>query len=141
MNTKLITGGLEEIALFQAHYESLLAACDAHGTMVLQERLIEEHEPENGQDPIYRFGRGMREYVFPRQDAALAEDDSTPAGHVWEHGLRRESQRFAIDETLVEGRLRIEYEDAGRIPSLAICDVLGDSRLPNEIIRKIEEIF
>ena len=39
-----------------------------------------------------------------------------------------------------DGRIKIEYEDAGNRPILQINDVLGDSKIPEGLAKLIEEI-
>lgn len=135
MKTKTITGTFEETAEYQNKYESLISICDAEGTMVSQDRLLEKDE---GIAPYRFFRRGTRDYVFPKQKVSLLDDKSRVIDPSAGYGLKTEEQTFNFDETSVDGRIKIEYEDAGNRPILQVSDVLGNSKIPKGIAKIID---
>lgn len=141
------SGSFEQTAEFQQMYAQLLCECDKWGTMVMQDRFL-----ENDKDiaPHRFFRKGTMEYIFPPQKVSLQSDTSkviTPqSGYpgfpdTAGYGLRTEVQRYNIDESKVKGRLRIEYQDAENRPELSVTEVLGDSELPQEVRKTLEDLF
>jgi hypothetical protein len=138
MDAKEAIGIFEETAEFQSKYKSLLSACDAEGVMIFQDRLLEEDKDIS---PYHFFRKGTREYVFPRQRVSLTEDNSSIVDSNTEYGLRTEKQAFNFDQDLVEGRIMIEYEDAGNRPILKVIDVLGGSKIPEAVGKTLDDVF
>lgn len=141
------SGTFEQTAEFQQMYQHLLSICDEQGTMVAQDRAL-----ENDKDiaPYRFFRQGTRDYVFPQQLGSIQSDTSeiiTPQegypGHpdTAGYGLRTEVQSFAYDESKVKGRLRIEYHDAGNNPEFKVTDLLEDSELPEKVRETLEDLF
>ena len=138
MDVKRAIGTFEETAIYQGKYKFLLSVCDAEGTMVLQDRLLER---DKDIAPYRFFRKGTREYVFPRQDAFLTEDKSRVIDPSSGYGLRTEKQTFDFNQDLVEGRIRIEYGDSGNRPVLKVSDVAGDSKIPEAVGKTLDDIF
>ena len=138
MDTKEAIGTFEQTAEYQRKYESLLAVCGTEGTMVLQDRLLERDQDIA---PCRFFRRGTREYIFPQQEVSLAEDRSRVIDSSSGYGLRTEEQTFNFDQDLVEGRIRIEYNDSDNRPVLKVCDVKGDSKIPKTVKKTLDDIF
>ena len=138
MDAKESIGTFEETATYQGKYESLLSVCDAEGAMVLQDRLLERDQDIA---PYRFFRRGTREYVFPQQETSLAEDKSRVTDPSSGYGLRTEEQTFNFNQDLVEGRIKIEYDDSGNRPVLKVSDVLGDSKIPEAVGKTLDDIF
>ena len=137
MEKRGLTGTFEETAHFQEIYQSLLAVCDQEGTLVLQDL----HKHRDMDDSQTFFRRGTREYIFPPQHVSAREDGSwiTNVNHGrYGSGIK---QMFNFDETAVNGRIRIEYEDASRRPKLTVSDLLGNSELPRNVGKTLDEIF
>ena len=138
MDVKEVVGTFEETAQYQRKYESLLAVCDAEGTIVLQDRLLERDQDIA---PYRFFRKGTREYVFPQQETSLAEDKSHVIDPSSGYGLRTEEQTFNFNQDLVEGKIRIEYDDSGNRPLLKVSDVNRDSKIPEAVRKTLEDIF
>jgi hypothetical protein len=138
METKEAIGTFEQTAEYQRKYESLLSVCDAEGTMILQDRLLER---DQNIAPNRFFRKGTREYVFPQQDVSLVEDKSHVVDSSPKYGLRTEEQTFDFNQDLVEGRIRIEYDDSNNTPVFRVVDVLGDSKIPEAVRKTLDDIF
>ena len=138
MDTKQTSGTFEETATFQRKYISFLSVCDAEGTMVLQNRVVEK---DKDIAPHRFFRRGTREYVFPQQQVSLDRDNSRVIDPCPQYGLRTEEQTFNFNQDSVEGRIRIEYGDADNRPRFKVIDVLGDSKIPEAVQRTLEDLF
>jgi len=138
MDAKVVSGTFKETRLYQAKYKSLLDACDAHGTMVFQDRLLEK---DRDISPYRFFRRGTREYVFPPQEVTLAQDNSKVIDPSVGYELKTEDQTFEYDQSTIEGRIRIEYDDAGNRPELRVVDMKGDSVIPKAVGKTLEDIF
>ena len=106
--------------------------------MILQDRVL---EIDKDTVPYQFFRKGTREYVFPRQDATLENDESRVIDPNPDYRLDAQKQTFRFDESKVKARIRIEYEDSKNRPTLEIVDVLGDSKLPKKVQRTIDNIF
>ena len=138
MDTKKAIGTFEETAEFQRKYESLLSVCDTEGTMIFQDRLLEK---DRDIAPYCFFRKGTREYVFPQQDVFLAEDKSHIIDPNPEYTLKTEEQTFSFDQNLVEGRIRVEYEDSDNRPVFKVTDVLGNSKIPEVVSKTLDDVF
>jgi len=137
-----ISGTFEQTAAFQAKYHALLAACDATGTMVLQDRFL-EHDTDIAPHDFFR--KGTRIYVFPKQKVKLVADTSKVVDPTPEYRLRSEQQAFDYIDAAVKGRLSIKYEDANNRPHLTVDDTLGngvhnDSVLPPRVRKVLDDI-
>ena len=137
MKTKEMIGTFEETAEYQTRYESLLSVCDAEGTMIIQDRLLERDQDIA---PYRFFRRGTKEYVFPQQDASLSEDKSCVIDSSPGYELKTEDQTFNFNQDLVKGRIRIEYEDANNRPILKLSEVFSNSKLPKNLLKLIESL-
>ena|SRR3989344_4815888 len=140
------SGRFEQTDEFQQMYQRLLAVCDEQGTMVSQDRTL-----ENDKDiaPYKFFRKGTRDYVFPQQQVSLKSDNPeviTPqegyAGYpeTAGYGLRWEVQTFAFDESKVKGRLKIKYHDAGNNPAFSV-ETQENSELPEPVKKTLEDLF
>jgi len=138
MDPKEAIGTFEETVDYQKNYESLLAVCDAEGTMILQDRL---RETDQDIPPHRFFRRGTREYVFPQQEVSLPVDTSCVIDPHPQYSLKTEEQIFDYDPDLVKGRLRIEYNDADNRPIFKVTDPLGESKLPEAVTKTLDDIF
>jgi len=138
MDAKEVIGTFEETAKYQRMYESLLSVCDTEGTMIAQDRLLERDKDIS---PYKFFRRGTREYVFPPQEVSLDEDESKTIDPNPGYNLQTEEQTFNFDQELVEGRIRIEYEDSGNNPIFRVIDVLGSSKIPEAVTKTLDDLF
>jgi len=138
MEPREAVGPFKETAAYQERYEGLLLDCNAQGTMVVQDRVIER---DVDSAPYLFFRRGTREYVFPPQEVSLTEDNSHTIDSSVGYGIRTEEQTFGFDKGLVKGHIRIEYDDANNRAVLKVVDVLGDSEIPSGVMKALEDAF
>lgn len=119
-------------------YDSLLGVCDELGTMVSQDRVIEK---DRDVAPHRFYRSGIREYVFPKQEVLVTDDTSHIVDPNPGYGIRTEKQTFSYDPSLVQGRIKIEYQDAGNIPYLKVSERLDNSKIPTKVTESIDAIF
>jgi hypothetical protein len=131
-------GTFEETANYQNLYHQLLSACDNSGTVVMKDRLVERDQDIA---PFRFFRRGTVEYVFPKQKATLEEDRSRMVDPSPEYTLRAEKQVFKYNPAAVQGRIRIEYNDADNAPCLRVVDVLTDSSIPEPVKKALDDML
>lgn len=136
VETKEITGTFEETASFQEKYFTLLDICDKEGSMVSQDRILEK---DADIAPHRFFRKGTREYVFPKQEVTLKEDNSRTIDPSINYNLRAEVQAFDYDESAVKGKIKIEYVDAGNKPELKV--LIESPKLPKSVQKTIDKIF
>ncbi len=134
------SGKFEQTAEFQQMYAQILQQCDEYGTLVMQDRFLER---DADIAPFRFFRKGTREYIFPRQfgGVSLQEDTSQIVDPNHNYALHTEVQRYAVDESKVKGKIRIEYQDAGNNPQLKVTEVQGNSELPENVRKTLEELF
>ena len=139
METKESVGYFDEThRLYQRNYLSLLAICDAEGTMILQDRVLENDKKNY---PHCFFRKGTREYVFPQQPVSLFKDNSYIVDHNPDYAIVALEHKFNFNPALVKGRIRIEYQDSNNKPAFRVIDVLGNSEIPEAVRRKIDIFF
>ncbi len=138
MKEKEKKGRFEETLDFQMDYGSLLEMCDKLGTMVSQDRVIEK---DRDIAPHLFYRSGIREYVFPKQEVLVTEDTSHIVDPNPGYGIRTEKQTFSYDPSLVQGRIKIEYQDADNFPHLKLSDLVSNSKIPAPLSETIERIF
>ena len=139
MDTIHLAGEQPQISGYQGKYTSLVAVCQRHGTLIMQDRLLEKDQDT----PPYKFFRkGTMEFIFPQQKVSLAEDTSRVIDPSTGYGLRTEEQTFQFDTSAVQGKIRIEYKDAGDRPDLKVVDALGQnkSELPDEVRTHLDQL-
>ena len=133
---KEIRGEFEETSSFQKRYESLLEICDHEGSIIRQDRVLERDKdifPHN----FYR--KGTREYVFPKQKVESIEDDSKVIDPNIDYTLTRQKEYFKFDESLVKGRITIEYKDSDNKPCLKV--VVTENEIPKEVYEVLEKVL
>jgi hypothetical protein len=138
MDSKEATGTFKQTSEYQKNYGVLLGACRAGGTTVLYDRVF-EHDRDIAPYDFVR--KGTVEYIFPAQDVSLVEDTSGVTDPSPGYELRAQNKKFHFDESLVKGRILIEYEDANNRPILKVTDVLGNSELPERVQETIDRFF
>lgn len=134
------SGTFEQTAEFQHMYAEILFECDMQGSLVMQDRHLEK---DRDIAPHHFYRKGTREYVFPKQywEVSLQEDSSRIIEPSHNYVQHTEVQRYSVDESKVKGRLLIEYGDAGNVPELRVTDLLGNSELPKEVKKTLEDLF
>lgn len=137
-----------QVRQFSTRYNQLLGVLARTGTEIERSRILET-DPDIAP---YSFIRGAAHvFVFPPQpDVKLMNNEGEEVGVVpgtAPYTLTRESQVAEPDPSLVKGRIRLFYEDAGDTPLLQLVDMLEDesieaaSVLPHEVQVAIDAAF
>lgn len=148
MNSRRIEIGYhskEEMASVVCHfrpiYDNLVERLGKLGSEIERDRILET----DVDCPPFKFvRRGTMEFVFPPQDELLQViiDDERLLDPSFSYAIFKERRKRAYYTDLVEGRIRIEYEDADDRVDFSITDQLEEgSVLPSEAEKAINDVF
>ena len=126
METIALIGKGRDISTYQSAYRSLIDICENHGTLVMEDRLLEEDKDVG---PYKFFRKGTMEFIFPAQKARLIEYESSHIDPTAGYSLIAQIQVFEYDALLVNGIIRVEYKDTKNGPALKVSDVLAQTQL------------
>ena len=131
-----LRGTFAAIADFQQSYHYLLDILEAEGTLVLQNRRIEQdpHIP-----PYLCYRRAQSVFVFPRQHSELSKDLSLKVFSGRPDRLWVDLRRYTYNPLIVDAKLTVFYQDADLTPRLIVT--CPGEQLPSSVLNSLEEVF
>ncbi len=126
----------EQVVRFSRRYIDLLGALARSGSEVVSEAIYET-DPDIAPCSFIRNAHHV--FVFPPQEVELHDREDIHVGEIpgtRPYTLVRHAQIAEYDETLVEGRVVVAYDDANTPPVLRVTDLLeygAESNLPEAV--------
>jgi hypothetical protein len=127
----------EEVTKWRTKYGEVTELLGRLGTEVKISRTLET----DADIAPHQFVRGaVHEFIFPPQPLEAKKDLSEVIDPVLPYNLVRKDITYAVDEALIEGHLRLWYDDAESRISFQVVDVLSESTLDPEVANYLEGV-
>lgn len=126
-----------EVTRWSGNYARIIEVLGSIGTEVRRSRVL---ETDQDVQPT-QFVRGaVHEFIFPPQETGATEDNSGVIDPTPGYALRKEDITREFDEALVEGHIRLQYDDADSRISFHVTDVKVGSVIPEEAEAALEVV-
>lgn len=128
---------VETINKTRPAYDTLVRRLSELGTEVARDRVLETDTIA----PYHFVRKGTAEFIFPPQpDAGPMSNEGGPISGTLGQLVTEKAMRN-FDESLVEGRIVVDYDDANNWAAMSVVDVQGGSTVPAEVTVALEEAF